>query len=304
MIKNIALLKGGLSSEAEISNLSASYVKKALLENGYNVKTVNVDHSFLEWAFKNKNDIDVIFNALHGNWGEDGKIQGFFEYLKIPYTHSGVLASAVGMNKYLSKKIFESDGLPVPSGNVLSKELLFIKNNNYKIPFVVKPISEGSSLDIFIIKNLEDFYNLKKKIDTDKYLVENFIDGIDITVGLMGGKALGLLEIETNNSFYDFNAKYKSNKTSYIKPIHLSSEIVSKIIDYSERANSILNCKGITRVDFRYDERKGNDGIYILEINTQPGLTETSLLPRIAKDAGISFPKLIDWIVKDAGVDK
>ena len=304
MIKNIALLKGGNSPEAEVSRLSADSVKKALLEIGYNVNAIEVDDSFLDWAIKNKNNIDVFFNALHGSWGEDGKIQGFLEYLKIPYTHSGVLSSAVGMNKDLSKKIFKNHGLPVPKGEILSQALLDRDTVRYKKPFVIKPISEGSSLDVHIIKSSSDFTKLVKNINLHKYLIEDFIEGTDLTVGVIGGKAIGLLEIETEENFYDYHAKYNSSKTLYKKPKNLSSDIINQILRYSEKANDIINCTGVTRIDFRLDGSKGIEGIHLLEINTQPGLTKNSLLPKIAKNSGIKFNQLIQWIVKDAGINK
>ncbi len=304
MIKNIALLKGGNSSEAEVSKLSAASVEQALLINGYNVDSIEIDNNFVKWAIENKEKVDVFFNALHGTWGEDGKIQGVFEYLQVPYTHSGVLSSAIGMNKYLSKKLFKSVGLPVPEGDILNKELLETTCKTYKKPFIIKPISEGSSINVHIVKEIRDIDNVIKKINSEKLLVEDFIDGVDLTVGVMGGQAIGLLEIETNKSFYDFDAKYKSNKTLYKEPKNLSKEVKNKILEYSEIANNILNCTGITRVDFRFDQTRGVEGIFLLEINTQPGLTKSSLLPKIAKNAGISFTNLIDWIVKDARINK
>ena len=304
MIRNIALLKGGNSTEAAVSRLSAFSVKKALLEMGYNVNTVEVDDNFLDWVIKNKNNVDVFFNALHGPWGEDGKIQGFLEYLKIPYTHSGVLPSAIGMNKDLSKKLFKYNGLPVPKGEVLSQALLNSDNISYQKPFVIKPISEGSSLDVHIIKNSSDLAKIVKKINLDKYLIEDFIEGTDLTVGVVGGKAIGLLEIETEEDFYDYKAKYKSSKTLYKKPENLSSDIINKLLDYSEKANNIINCTGVTRIDFRLNASRGIEGIFLLEINTQPGLTENSLLPKIAQNSGIEFNQLINWIVKDARINK
>lgn len=304
MIKNIALLKGGNSLEAEVSKLSAASVEQALLVNGYNVDSVEINNNFIEWAIENKEKVDVFFNALHGTWGEDGKIQGVFEYLQVPYTHSGVLSSAIGMNKYLSKKLFKSEGLPVPDGGILNKDFLETKGKTYKKPFIIKPVSEGSSINVHIVKESKDLDNVMKKINSEKLLIEDFIEGVDLTVGVMGGEAIGLLEIETNKSFYDFNAKYKSDKTSYKEPKNLSKGIINKILEYSEKANNVLNCTGITRVDFRFDESKGIEGIFLLEINTQPGLTKSSLLPKIAENAGISFTNLIDWIVKDARINK
>ncbi len=300
--KTIAILKGGLSAEHDVSNKSAHSVKIALEAKGYNVLEVNVDNKFLSWAVKNKNKVDVFFNALHGQWGEDGKIQGALEYLGIPYTHSGLTASCLGMDKELSKKIFKNAGIKVPEGMVLTKNKI-LKKEPFKRPFVIKPVAEGSSFGVYIIKKNTSIKNIINKIKQKAMLVEEYIQGNDYTVALMNGKVLGVLEIIPKQSFYNFSAKYKSKETIYRYPNKTSSEMIKKIIKYSKLANKVLKCTGITRVDFRVNY-KNKDEIYVLEINTQPGLTKSSLVPKIAKQSGISFDNLIDWIVKDAKVNK
>ena len=301
--KTVAVLRGGLSSELEVSNQSARYVSKALLSLGYNIIDVNVNEKFLSWAQENKNRVDIFFNALHGKWGEDGKIQGVLEFLGVPYTHSGVTASSLGMDKELSKKIFRNSGINVPSGKILNKKYL-IKKDPFKRPFVIKPISEGSSVGVHIIRQNTKIEKSLKKVNEKLLLVEEYIDGADYTVALMNGRPLGILEIIPSESFYNYSAKYKDKKTLYRYPKKTNKNILSKIISMAKNANNQLKATSITRVDFRVNERKGEQGIYVLELNTQPGLTRSSLVPKIAKQAEISFEKLIDWIVKDAKINK
>ncbi len=301
-VKTVAILKGGLSAEHDISKKSAQSVKVALKSNGYNVIEVDVNNDFLSWAIKNKDNVDVFFNALHGQWGEDGKIQGVLEYLGVPYTHSGVTASCLGMDKDLSKKIFKNEGIKVPEGKVMTNNQI-LKKDPYKRPFIMKPVSEGSSFGVHIIKKNTSIEKVIKGMKEKIILVEEYIQGNDYTVALMNGKILGVLEIIPKQSFYNFSAKYRSEKTIYKYPKKTPPEMIKKIIKYSKLANKAIKCTGITRVDFRVND-KNKDDIYVLEINTQPGLTKSSLVPKIAKQSGISFNNLIDWIVKDAKVNK
>ncbi len=302
-IKTIAVLRGGISSEQEVSNESAKSILIALKSLGYNTLDVNVNDNFLSWALENKKNIDIFFNALHGTRGEDGKIQGVLEYLEIPYTHSGVTASAIGMDKELSKKIFENAGITVPGGKVISKREI-LRKDPFKRPFVIKPISEGSSVGVHIIKKNMQVQNILKKINQNLILVEEYINGSDYTVALMNGKALGVLEIIPRESFYNYSAKYNNKKTIYRYPKQTDPNILKKIIRFAKLANKEIKSTGITRVDFRVNNEKGEDGVYVLEINTQPGLTKSSLVPKIAKQSGISFENLIDWIVKNAKNNK
>ena len=301
-VKTVAILKGGLSAEHDISKKSAQSVKVALKSNGYNVIEVDVNNDFLSWAIKNKDNVDVFFNALHGQWGEDGKIQGVLEYLGVPYTHPGVTASCLGMDKELSKKIFKNEGIKVPEGKVMTNNQI-LKKDPFKRPFIIKPVSEGSSFGVHIIKKNTSIEKVIKGMKEKIILVEEYIQGNDYTVALMNGKILGVLEIIPKQSFYNFSAKYRSEKTIYKYPKKTPPEMIKKIIKYSKLANKAIKCTGITRVDFRVND-KNKDDIYVLEINTQPGLTKSSLVPKIAKQSGISFNNLIDWIVKDAKVNK
>ncbi len=301
--KTIAVLRGGLSMESEVSNSSANFVIKALKSIGHNTLDINVDKDFLNWAIKNKEHIDIFFNALHGKWGEDGKIQGVLEYLGIPYTHSGVTASAIGMDKELSKKIFKNAGIEVPNGFVVTKKNL-LKKDPIKRPYIIKPICEGSSLGVHIISKNKQIKKILKDFKENEILAEEYIYGNDYTVALMDGKCLGILEIIPKESFYNYSAKYKNNKTIYRYPKRINQKTITKIIKLAKQANKQIKATSITRVDFRVNEKKGENGIYILEINTQPGLTKTSLVPKIAKQSGISFENLIDWMVKDAKINK
>jgi D-alanine-D-alanine ligase len=301
-LKTVAILKGGLSLEHAISNKSASSVKRALIAKGYNVLEVDVNNTFLSWAVKNKNRVDVFFNALHGQWGEDGRIQGVLEYLGVPYTHSGLTASCIGMNKELSKNIFKNVGITVPDGKVMSR-FQILKKEPFKRPFVLKPVSEGSSFGVHIIKKNTSIKNILNRMNESSILIEKYINGSDYTVALMNGKVLGILEIITKKSFYNFAAKYNTRDTIYRYPTKTKAEIIKKIIKYAKLANKALKCTGITRVDFRVNS-DDKDNVYVLEINTQPGLTKTSLVPKIAKQSGISFNNLIDWIVRNAKNNK
>ena len=302
MAKNILIVKGGKFSEAEVSRKTAMNVEQALNLKGYNIKSIEPQDNLISFLIDNKGDIDLIFNALHGSWGEDGKIQGLFEYFEIPYTHSGVSASAIGMNKFLSKSIFVNNNIVVPQGHILDNDRLEIKED-IKRPYIIKPVNEGSSVGIKLIKKDND----KSKIFTETYLdylVEEYIPGIDLTVGIINGKAIGMIEVHTEKEIYDYEYKYKNKKTKYIVPDYLDEELEKKIIFYSEKSYSLLNCKGIARVDFRINLKSEKNKVYLLEINTQPGLTENSLFPKIAKNSGMEFPDLIDWIVKDAGLNR
>lgn len=299
MSKNILIVKGGFSDEAEVSRKTADNVNNALIAKGYKTKVMEVNNSFIAWLINNKSDIDIIFNALHGPWGEDGKIQGLFEYLNIPYTHSGVTASALGMNKQLSKNIFNSNGITVPKGKIINKDLLLIEDP-YNRPYIVKPVNEGSSLGIFLIKKETDIKETIKGMKLKNFMAEEYIPGNDITVALMEGKPIGMIEIINQNDFYSFNEKYKSQDTKYVIPKNIEGELEEKILNFSKKSYQSLNCEGIARVDFRLNRDSQKEKVFLLELNTQPGLTINSLFPKIAESAGISFPDLVEWIINNA----
>ena len=302
MTKNILIIKGGRYAEAEVSRKTAINVEIALKTKGYNTMSIEPQDNLINFLSDNKENIDIIFNALHGSWGEDGKIQGLFEYFEIPYTHSGVSSSAIGMNKFLSKNIFFNNNIVVPKGNLFDIRQLKMEEE-FKRPYILKPINEGSSVGINLIKKNTDI-NIFLSDKYSDHLVEEYIPGTDLTVGLMSGKAIGMLEVITEKEIYDYEFKYNNSNTKYIIPTNLNSELKKEIDTYSEKAFKLLNCKGIARVDFRINLKSENNKVFLLEINTQPGLTKSSLFPKIAKNSGLEFPDLIEWIINDAGVNR
>ncbi len=304
MTKKVLILSGGISKERLISLDTGLQVSKELKKNGYKVKISEPDNN-LEKNIKNFKP-SVIFNALHGQFGEDGYIQSVLERFKIPYTHSGVIASSIAMDKEISKKIFLKNKIKTPkfftySYDEPTSRIIKKINKNFKFPVVVKPLNEGSSVNVFITdkKNLSKIlYRLK---NYKKVLIEQFIAGREIQVAIMGDKKLGAIELKPKRKFYDYRAKYDSNaKTQHIIPVNISKSQFKQLMDIAHKAHKIIGCKGVTRSDFKFF--KGN--FYLLEINTQPGMTKLSLVPEIALYKGISFIKLIEWMLKDASKKK
>ena len=293
---------GGISGEREISFLTGKACSKALVKKGYKVVNLDAKENFIQKLKKLKPKI--VFNALHGKFGEDGFVQSILESMKIPYTHSGVLSSSLAMDKLLSRYIFQKNNLKVPKYFLLEKN--YEKNLNIKIkkkkmryPLVVKPINEGSSLGVFICKNRKKFnLNYKKLIkEYGKILVEEYIPGREIQVAVINNKALGAIELVPKREFYDYKAKYSSSaKTKHIMPAPLSQKKYKESLMIAVKAHKLLGCKGVTRSDFRFYKNK----FYLLEINTQPGMTKLSLVPEIAQYVGMKFEDLIDKITKDA----
>ena len=303
MKKKIMVLGGGYSKERSISLKSAKAVIKSI-NNKYKVKFADPCNNLLKTVENYKPD--VIFNALHGRFGEDGYIQSILETLAIKYTHSGVKSSMSAMDKEISKKIFLKH-------KILTPKYIKIKNNienlNYKrikkylgYPVVIKPINEGSSLDVFICDNkLSLSKKLKKLRHYRELLIEKFIPGREIQVAIMGNKILGPIELKPRRKFYDYKAKYNSKaKTEHIIPVNLNKKNYQKINNIAYKAHKLLNCKGITRSDFKFYKNK----FYLLELNTQPGMTDLSLVPEIAAHKGINFDTLINWIIKDASKNR
>tara|TARA_B100000686_G_C16726637_1_gene938199 strand:+ start:574 stop:1494 length:921 start_codon:yes stop_codon:yes gene_type:complete len=306
-VKNlIVILMGGLSGERKISFLTGKACYKALKKKGYKIKALDAKDNFVDKLKKLKPK--AVFNALHGKYGEDGFVQIILESLKIPYTHSGVFSSSLAMDKELSRLIFKKNKIKVPKYFLLEKNfkgdlLKKIKNKKIKFPIVIKPINEGSSLGVYICKNKTQFnknYNkLKKKYE--KILVENYIPGKEIQVAIMGEKALGAIELVPKRQFYDYTAKYSSNaKTKHIMPADLEQKKYKEVLFLGKKAHKLLGCRGITRSDFRFY----NDKFYLLETNTQPGMTKLSLVPEIANYCGIKFEDLVDWMLKDASTNR
>jgi len=302
--KKILILSGGVSKERLISLDTGFQVAKELKKNGYKIKISEPDNS-LEKKIKEFKP-SVIFNALHGQFGEDGYIQTILEQFKIPYTHSGVIASSVAMDKEISKKIFKKNKIITPkhikySFDKKNKELVNKINKELNFPVVVKPINEGSSVNVFICtkKNINQI--LKKMKSYKQVMIEEFIGGREIQVAIMGHKKLGAIELKPKRKFYDYQAKYNTNaKTQHIIPVDLDKNKLNEVLNIALKAHKKIGCRGVTRSDFKFYKNK----FYLLEINTQPGMTKLSLVPEIAAYQGISFYKLINWILKDASTKR
>jgi len=302
--KKILILSGGISKERLISLDTGLQVAKELKKNGYNVKITEPD-SNLEKNIKFFKP-NVIFNALHGQFGEDGYIQTILERFKIPYTHSGVIASSIAMDKEISKKIFIRNKIRTPkfitySYDLSSSSLIKKINKELKFPVVIKPINEGSSVNVNICSKNNIIKALRLIKEYKKVIIEEFIGGREIQVAIMGNKKLGAIELKPKRKFYDYQAKYNSNsKTKHIIPVNLPNNKLKEVMSIAFKAHKIIGCRGVTRSDFKFFKGK----FYLLEINTQPGMTKLSLVPEIAAYKGISFLKLIEWILEDASKKK
>jgi D-alanine-D-alanine ligase len=301
--KHVAVLLGGFSSERPVSLSSGNACADALEKEGYKVTRVDVGRDIGQVLAELKPD--VAFNALHGPFGEDGTIQGILEYLGIPYTHSGVLASALAMNKEQAKRVAKSVGVPVAEAKVVNR--FAIKNRHpMKPPYVVKPVSEGSSFGVVIVK--EDQSHPPQIVTSSEWkygdivMVERFVHGRELTCAVMGDVALGVTEIiPVGHSFYDYDSKYVAGGSKHECPAKISPNIYQKIRTLALKAHQAIGCRGVSRSDFRYDDRHSDNGEVIwLEVNTQPGMTPTSLVPEIAAEAGHSFGDLLSWMVEDA----
>ena len=304
MKKKILVLCGGISKERLISLDTGKQVANELKKNKYNVITSEPGHTLLKniKLFKP----DIIFNALHGQFGEDGYIQTILETQKIPYTHSGVISSSIAMDKEISKKIFIKNKILTPKYIKFDykknkKNIIKVIEKKLKFPVVIKPINEGSSVHVYICTKKNISKNLKLLSVYNQILIEEFIAGREIQVAIMGNKMLGVIELEPKRKFYDYEAKYNSNaKTKHIIPVNLDKKDLQKITTITRKVHRLIGCKGVTRSDFKYYKGK----FYLLEINTQPGMTKLSLVPEIANYIGISFIQLIEWILKDASINR
>ena len=304
MKKKILIISGGISKERLISLDTGLQVAKELKKNGYKVKISEPDNQLA----RNINQFkpNIIFNALHGQFGEDGYIQTILEGFKIPYTHSGTVASALAMDKEISKKIFIKNKITTPKFIKYSYEknnldLIKIIEKKLKFPVILKPINEGSSVNVFICTKKNILKVLKLLENYKQIIIEEFIAGREIQVAIMGSKKLGAIELKPKRKFYDYQAKYDAKaKTEHIIPVELSKNKLDEVMNMALKAHKVIGCKGVTRSDFKFYNNK----FYLLEINTQPGMTRLSLVPEIAKYKGISFIKLIEWILKDATTKK
>ena len=304
MKKKILIISGGISKERLISLDTGQQVAKELKKNGYKIKISEPDKN-LEKTIKNFKP-GVIFNALHGQFGEDGYIQSILERFKIPYTHSGVIASSLAMDKEISKKIFIKNKIKTPkfithAYDISASNLIKKIKKNFKFPVVVKPLNEGSSVNVYICneKNIIKIVNSIKNYK--KIMIEEFIGGREIQVAIMGNKKLGAIELKPKRKFYDYEAKYNTNaKTEHIIPVDLPKNKLNQVLSMSLKAHKLIGCKGVTRSDFKFFKNK----FYLLELNTQPGMTKLSLVPEIASFSGIKFEDLVVWMTKDASCNR
>ena len=306
-MKHVAVLMGGWSAERPVSLNSGRGCADALEARGYRVSRIDVGRDIAEVLAKL--GPDVAFNALHGPAGEDGSIQGVLEILRIPYTHSGVLASALAMRKDLAKVALQAAGVPVAPGLTVDRHEAALRHA-LEPPYVLKPVSEGSSFGVVIVK--QDRAHPPQEVGRedwpygDQLIAERFVDGHELTCAVMGDRALGIIEVQpVSEAFYGYDAKYAKGGSIHVLPAKIKPKIYHEVQELSLRAHRALGCRGVSRADFRWDETKGEDGeLVCLEVNTQPGMTETSLVPEMAAYAGLSFGELVEWIVEDASCDR
>ncbi|WP_127088438.1 D-alanine--D-alanine ligase [Aquabacter cavernae] len=306
MSKHVAVLMGGWSAEREVSLRSGAGCASALEEAGYRVTRVDVGRDIAEVLARLKPE--VAFNALHGCPGEDGTIQGILEILRIPYSHSGVLASALAMDKAQAKVVLADAGVPVAEGRVVSRAEA-ARGHVMETPYVLKPVAEGSSVGVYIVR--EDQAHPPQELTRPDWkhgetlLAERFIPGLELTCAMIRGEPSEVTEIEATHAFYDYDSKYAPGGSNHILPARILPEVYQQVRILTAKAHKALGCRGVSRADFRYDTRTGDaSGLVCLEVNTQPGMTETSLVPELAAYAGISFSELVTWMVEDASLDR
>ena len=304
-MKHVAVLMGGWSAEREISLRSGNACADALERQGFRVSRIDVGRDIA--LVLAATAPDVVLNVLHGRPGEDGTIQGILEIMQIPYSHSGVLASALAMEKDHAKTALSAAGVPVPHGCVVSR-FVAAKAHALERPYVIKPIAEGSSVGVFIVT--KEHAHPPQELTREDWsfgenvLCETYIPGLELTCAVMGDRALDVIEIVPTVSFYDFEAKYAPGGSKHLLPAPLKPNVYQEVRSLALQAHQALGCRGVSRADFRYDERAGTAGLYCLEVNTQPGMTETSLVPELAAYAGITFEELVRWMVEDASLNR
>lgn len=296
--KKVLLIIGGFSNEREVSLNSGKDIAKALQEKGYNV----ISHDFTDtWTLLDvirAEKPDVIFNGLYGNWGEDGTIQGLLDCLQIPYTHSGLNASAIGMDKYLTKLVAAQNGIKVAKDEKMTYGEFKDKGTSIKMPYVIKPVADGSSCGVFIIEKAQDLEKINYDNEEVELLIEEYIKGQELTSMCLDGKAYIVTELRAKNKFYDYNAKYTDGVTEHILPAEIPDDVKDTCLDYAQRLHKALGCNAISRTDFRYNPE---DDVVMLEINTNPGMTSLSLVPEQVKHAlGMSYTDLCDLLVRKA----
>jgi D-alanine-D-alanine ligase len=306
MSKHVAVLMGGWSAEREISLRSGKACADALSRLGYQVTRIDVGRDIASVLGTVKPD--VALNVLHGSPGEDGTLQGILEILAIPYTHSGVMASAMAMQKEIAKTLFRAAGVQVPEGLVVPR-LEAARRHLIEPPYVIKPLAEGSSVGVFIVT--ADHAHPPQELTRhdwsygERVIVEKFIPGKELTCAVMGDQALGVIEIVPATKFYDYDAKYAPGGSKHLLPAEISSFVYQEVRRLALAAHNALACRGVSRADFRYDDRvDGLGGVFCLEVNTQPGMTQTSLVPELAAHAGIRFDELVRWMIEDASLNR
>lgn len=302
MSTSVAVLMGGWSSEREVSLVSGGAIVDALANTEFDVRAIDVQRDVAGLVGKLTPAPDVVLNALHGRYGEDGCIQGVLECLGLKYTHSGVMASALAMDKPMAKRLFESVGIPCAPHEIATRAD-FKAGSVMDKPFVIKPMNEGSSVGVTVILDDSHLPSLDDGSWTfgDTVMVEKYIPSRELTVAVMGDRALGVTEIKTASGFYDYTAKYTDGKAEHLIPAPVPEEIYIAAMDYAVRAHNTLGCRGVSRADFRYDDSQSDPGdLILLEVNTQPGMTPLSLVPEQAAHAGINFSDLVRWMVENA----
>jgi D-alanine-D-alanine ligase len=300
---HVAVLMGGWSSERPVSLMSGNGVADALERVGYKVSRIDMDRNVAQVLAALRPD--VVFNALHGVPGEDGSVQGMLDLMQIKYTHSGMVTSVIAIDKELTKQCLVPGGIPMPKGTIVRSETLYSADPLPR-PYVLKPINEDSSVGVAIVKDDSNYGNPISRgavgpwQEFETLLAEPFIKGRELTAAVLCGKALCVTELKPNSGFYDFDAKYTEGMTEHICPADIPQDIADYMLDLAQRAHTLLGCKGASRTDFRWDDELGKDGVFVLETNTQPGMTPLSLVPEQAKQMGMSYEQLVDAIVKDA----
>lgn len=297
----IALLYGGRSAEREVSLVSGEACAEAIEHLGHDLVMIDPKDGIPAMLQKLDPKPDAVFNALHGRWGEDGCVQGLLELLEIPYSHSGVLASALAMDKVMAKEIYARHGLPVAESRVASREAV-LNEDVMERPYVIKPVAEGSSVGVEIVLPGANAVILDEEAWPygDEVMVERYVPGRELTVAVMGDRALAVTEIRPSEGFYDYRAKYTSGGSAHLIPAPVEPEIEQAVMEMAVTAHRALGCAGVSRSDFRWDDSKGLDGLVILETNTQPGMTPLSLVPEQAQHIGVGFTELVEWILEDA----
>jgi D-alanine-D-alanine ligase len=304
---HVAVLMGGWSNERPVSLMSGNGVADALEKLGYQVSRVDMDRNVAQVLAGLRPDI--VFNALHGVPGEDGSVQGMLDLMGIRFTHSGMVTSVIAIDKELTKQCLVPAGIPMPKGTILDSESLYAADPLPR-PYVLKPLNEGSSVGVAIVTEASNYGNPITRDakgpwqEFDRLLAEPFIKGRELTVAVLGDKALCVTELKPKSGFYDFDSKYTDGLTEHICPAEIPADIAQYMLDTALRAHQLLGCKGASRADFRWDDEAGMDGVFVLEINTQPGMTPLSLVPEQARHVGISYEQLVDIIVKEALIVK